>query len=68
LPVRDTGGILRPRAPKRGPRAIIAEGGPMDQKNEIVQPFFAQFLESQEDPTEVLGRTLKFPSDKDEWD
>lgn len=39
----------------------------MDQ-NEVVQPFFAQFLEEQEAVIHAPGRTLKFPSDTDEWD
>jgi hypothetical protein len=39
-----------------------------ERKKEIVQPFFAQFLESQEKPSDARGRTLKFPSDWDEWD
>jgi hypothetical protein len=30
-------------------------------------PFFARFLEGQ-DTTEVARMTLKYPSDRDEWD
>jgi hypothetical protein len=30
-------------------------------------PFFARFLEGQES-SKVLNQTLKYPSDRDEWD
>jgi len=38
----------------------------MEEKNPVQEPFFAQFLESQEAPVHPVGRTLKFPSDTDE--
>ena len=41
----------------------------MAEKEVVQVPFFAQFLESQEKPTTTTRhKTLKFPSDIDEWD
>jgi len=40
----------------------------MEEKKEIIEPFFANYLETQEKPSGSRGRTLKFPSDWDEWD
>ncbi len=40
----------------------------MEEKKEVLKPFFAQFLEGQETPAGTRGRTDKFPSDLDEWD
>ena len=39
----------------------------MAEKDVTQLPFFAQFLESQDDLVPVINRTLKYPSDSDEW-
>lgn len=40
----------------------------MAEKETVQVPFFAQFLETQEKSTTTRHKTLKFPSDIDEWD
>jgi serine endopeptidase inhibitor I10-like protein len=40
---------------------------PSPENSEQSRPFFARFLEGQE-WSEVSKQTLKYPSDRDEWD
>jgi len=49
-------------------RASFGKKAHMQKPKTGKQPFFARFLERQELEKVTGGRTLKYPSDTDEWD